>query len=181
MGFAVSWLAVRGKAQQDVLSQLRLRETPDRERVPESDIVASTLPSGWYLVFYSRDPTSLNMPMLAAISSGAEVITCAVEEHAMVSIAEGWRDGIKVWSVSHDSERGLTDLDTTGALPIAFSSIRDELLEKQNRAGAKSDVDYVFDVPVELARNETGFRHDADFDEFEVDPFVVLGRAIPAE
>ena len=181
MGFSISWLAVRGKAQQDVLSQLRLRETPNRERLPESEIVASALSSGWYLVFYSRDPTSLNVPMLAALSAGAEVICCAVEEHAMVSITEGWKDGIKVWSVSHDSERGLTDLDATGVLPIAFASISDGLLAKQNTAGAKSDVDYVFDVPVELARHETGFRHDADFDEFEVDPFVVLERATPAE
>jgi hypothetical protein len=114
-------------------------------------------------------------PILQGLSGGCEVITGDVEEHVMVSIATGWKDGRRVWSVTHDGQRDMEHLQTEGDLPAAFTSIRDRLRSEQQTAGGrKADVDYTFDVPVELAQTLTGYRHDADIPGAGADPFEVL-------
>jgi hypothetical protein len=176
MGFAVSWLAIRGKEPPVVLGELSLTQTAAREWIPESEVVGCVLPSGWYVIFYNGvDIPSLETAALARISLGAELVTCVLEEHAMVSLASAWRNGTQVWYVVHDSERGLSHLDTEGQLPPGFAGIRDANLAKQKASGGDaSNVDYCFDIPVELAQHVCGFRHDDDFDEAETEPFVVL-------
>ena len=93
----------------------------------------------------------------------------------MVSVATGWKDGRRVWSVTHDAQRDMEHLQTEGELPAAFTSIRDRLRSEQQRAGgSKADVDYIFDVPVELAQLLTGYRHDADIPGADAELFEVL-------
>ena len=53
----------------------------------------------------------------------------------------------------------------------SFAAIADDLQKKQRERG---DADYLFDIPVELARVLTGFRHDAG--DYPVDRFEVLER-----
>jgi len=112
---------------------------------------------------------------LQRLSAGCEVVTGDVEEQVMVSVATGWKDGQRVWSVTHDAQRDLEHLQTEGELPAAFTNIRDRLRSEQQKAGGrKADVDYIFDVPVELAQTLTGYRHDADIPGAGTDPFEVL-------
>ena len=95
----------------------------------------------------------------------------------MVSVATGWKDGQRVWSVTHDAQRDMEHLQTEGELPAVFTSIRDRLRSEQQKAGGrKADVDYIFDVPVELAQTLTGYRHDADIPGAGTDPFEVLAE-----
>jgi hypothetical protein len=97
------------------------------------------------------------------------------EEHVMVSVATGWKDSQRVWSVTHDAQRDMEHLQAEGALPAAFASIRDRLCSEQQTAGGrKADVDFIFDVPVKLAQTLTGYRHDADIPGAGADPFEVL-------
>jgi hypothetical protein len=149
MGFSVSWLAIRGKEPRMVLRELSLTETAAKEWLPESDVVGCSLASGWYVVFYN-------------------------EEHAMVSVASGWQNGTQLWHIVHDSECGLSHLDTAGVLPPGFAEIRDAQRAKQDAYRGAANVDYYFDIPVEVAKLVCGFRHDDDFDEAEIEPFVVL-------
>src|SRR5437870_3552125 len=99
MGFSASWLAIRGKPSTTVLDELGLRGTGeyDRSAYPP-DPWGANLPGGWYLVFGNRCDFVDALP-LEQLSGGAEMITCAVEEHVMVSWAAGWNDGEIVWSV----------------------------------------------------------------------------------
>jgi hypothetical protein len=46
----------------------------------------------------------------------------------MFSKAAVWRAGGEVWSVVHDSEKGVRHLEARGHLPSEFASIRDRLL-----------------------------------------------------
>ena len=47
MGFHVSWLATRGVSPESVHTHLKLRETADKEYVPESEVTGVLLPSNW--------------------------------------------------------------------------------------------------------------------------------------
>lgn len=175
MGFAISWLAIKGKEPPVALGELGLTQTAVREWIPELEVVGCTLPSGWYVIFYNGVgiPT-LETPALARTSLGAELVTCELEEHVMVSAASAWRNGTQLWYVAHNSTRDLSHLDTAGQLPAGFTRIRDAQLAKQSASGGASSVDYCFDIPVEVARHVCGFRHDDNFDEAETEPFVVL-------
>ena len=93
----------------------------------------------------------------------------------MVSAAAGWKDGQRVWSVTHDAQRDVEHLQAEGELPAAFAGIREQLCSEQQTAGGrKADVDFIFDVPVKLAQTLTGYRHDADIPGAGADPFEVL-------
>ena len=52
--------------------------------------------------------------------------------------------------------------------------------EQQKAGGRKADVDYIFDVPVELAQTLAGYRHDADIPGAGTDPFEVLAETSPS-
>jgi hypothetical protein len=182
MGFSIAWVAVRGRFHSAVLAELGLRGTGQYEEFPESPLACACLPTGWFLVFDNRCELPDPLP-LARLSAGAEVVTCFVEEHVMVSAAGGWRGGRQVWSIRHEAEKSISHLAAAGELPPVFASIRDEQLKKQASAGGeRAGVDYVFDVPVEVAKALTGFRHDtypddADTAAAPVEKFEVLIRA----
>jgi len=96
----------------------------------------------------------------------------------MASNASCWKNGSLVWSVEHDSNKGIKHLSTKGNLPDSFQAIRTRHFEEQdsdkNRyktADGETSADYIFDIPIEQAKELTGFRHDeesgAEGDAFE--------------
>lgn len=183
MGFSLSWAAVKGSTPAAVLEALALRGTGATEEIPESEITGAKLPGGWYLVVSQRDCLEFTKDkVLEQLSRLGEVITCFVEEHVMCSCAACWRGGQRVWSVYHDSggRSGNLHLDIKGEPPPAFAEIRGRLMSEQEAAGGKkAGVDFVFDVPVELARSVAGYRHDHDIPELSKLAFEVLTRAQP--
>jgi hypothetical protein len=70
-----------------------------------------------------------------------------------------------VW---HDPQnKGIYDLDYRGETPDSFESLRNQIFKKQDEEGGdKADVDLVFDIPLLLASEFTGFKHDEDRDCF---------------
>ena len=112
MGFHVSWIVVRGKTPAMVRRELGLTETDAREFVPESEVTAALLPSGWYMVFFNDlMAAELEDHRLAELSRGADVMMFVVEEASMVSLARGFAGGQRAWEVVHDSSHGLEHLD----------------------------------------------------------------------
>ena len=92
----------------------------------------------------------------------------------MYSSATSWQRGRRLWSVEHDAQKALEDLDVQGDPPQEFAAIRDELFAKQT----DESCDYIFDIPVELARTVTGYRHDRNIG-LPKDAFEVLVRTHP--
>lgn len=177
----MSWAAVKGGTAESIHDALSLRSTGAREEIPESDITGAELPFGWYLVTSNRDGLQLTADAtLTRISRVGEVVMCFVEEHVMCSFAARWREGQHVWSVCHDAQRGVENLEVDGDPPASFIAIRDRLLAQQTAAGGQAaDVDYIFDIPVELAHSLTGYRHDQDIPGMPKDAFEVLVRTTP--
>lgn len=162
MGESVGWLAVRGVPPAEVLEALELVRT-DAPDTTDAEWTGVLLPDGWYVVVSRAGVDPLVDPArLARLSAGAgELVACFLEEHVMCSTTFAWRSGAEVWSVDHDpaEEAGLR---ATGKVPPAFRSLRKAAEARQAEEDAgRQQVDFLFDVPIELARLVTGFAHDA--------------------
>lgn len=175
MGYSLSWLAIKGGTPETVHALLQLRPTGKTEDFPESDVVGAELPVGWYVVVFNKEV--IRDGVLKQASASSDVVCCFVEEHEMISSVSEWRSGTSVWSVSHDAQNGIFHLEVTGEVPPGLAKIREKLTEEQNRhGGVKSEVDYIFDIPIELAKSLTGFRHDQDVTGMPRDAFHILSR-----
>ncbi|WP_152971555.1 hypothetical protein [Xanthomonas arboricola] len=179
MGFAISWLAVSGKAPQQVLQELQLHRTGETEEFPESPVSSAQLPTGWFLVFANRFASPLVADgSLQQLSSGCTVISCQVEEHMMFSSATCYSNGKNNWHVAHDAQESIYHLSANGDLPPEFNDIYASLKQEQDDAGGdKSDVDYIHDVPVSLAKAITSFKHDQDIQGNSPEPFEILASS----
>jgi hypothetical protein len=176
MGFALHWAALKGGNLESICSVFKLRPTGRREEIPESDIVGVELPTGWSLVLFHRK--TIKERHLEELSKFGEVVSCFVEEHVMFSTASGWKYGGVTWSAIHDCNKGLSHLEVEGPAPPAIDETRQRLLAAQNAGGGeKAEVDYLFDAPVEIARQLTGFRHDQDVPGMTGEVFHVLEPA----
>jgi hypothetical protein len=152
MGFSISWVAIKGKPKTAVLSELGLRATGGIESVSDWPIGGSELPGGWYLLFLDE---------LAHPFTEEDVLSKLSEEHVMASAAFAYQNGKKVWDVTHESELGKRHLLESGQLPSEYLQVRDTLIKEQDVGDREAHgVDYIWDIPVTLAYEVVGFRHD---------------------
>jgi hypothetical protein len=165
MGASLSWFAIRGKTPEAVLQDFGLKNVGKEYR--KTPFCGGILPSGWYLVIHARH--EFTHDEVRRVSRGAEVVACFVEEHVMVSRAAGWKDSQQIWSVTHDSEQGGDHLEVQGRPPAAFDVIRDRLTKEQAK-DEEGDVDFIFNIPVDLTLEITGYSHEVrpeiTFDNF---------------
>jgi hypothetical protein len=160
MGFSISWIGFRGISKAEVLSRTSLRDTGVLDDALESPFSIAEFPDGW-IILHSNDFNYASPEKVARLSSGCRVIACLIEEHVMFSAAACFEDANNVWSIVHDSERGIYALETTGYLPAEFAAARDQLSKEQDdNGGDKSDVDFIFDVPLDTAAAICGYKHD---------------------
>lgn len=173
MGFSLSWTAVPAVARGELLSILSLKPTGTIEEVPEAAASGIDLSTGWYVVLQNHvEMTPVTSADLAQLSRSVGVIACFVEEHVMVSWARGWSAGALAWSVYHNLQVGSRHLEASGDLPPEYPAVRDRLLAEQDQSPGM--VNYVFDVPVALAEQLIGFRHDVTPPGRGDRPFEVL-------
>lgn len=162
MGWSLSWAALKGGDVQTVCSLLNLRQTGNREGIAKSKIDGTALPTGWFVVVFNR--TEIKDATLEKLSQAGEVVSCFVEDHVMFSSASYWKDGQRLWRVSHTGEYGdVLNLETSGQLPAEFEAIRMKQFAKQEQEATSAHdlkVDHVYDIPALLAKKATGFQHD---------------------
>jgi hypothetical protein len=175
MGYSLSWAAVKKGNAEAIHSILGLNASNTFEEIPESEVDGTSLPSGWYLVLFNQE--EMDDAILKKLSDLGEVVYCFVEDHVMFSCASGWENGQCVWSVTHDCNLGRYHLQVGGIAPPFLENIRAKLVAKQDAAGGeKANVDYIYDVAAELAKNLTGFRHDQDTPGMAGNAFQVLEK-----
>jgi hypothetical protein len=170
MGHSLCFLAVRGKVSHLILSELNLRRTGEREKIPESRITGVELPSGCYVVIMQQETELLHDAVLSQMSLECECVACFVDEHAMVSSSVGWKNGRKMWTATHDAQQGRDHLKLRGEFPSLFGPILENGKAKQKADGP----DYLFDVPIALARELSGFSYDKEIPGLNGEPYEVL-------
>ncbi len=176
MGYSISWMAVKDKSSEKILELLGLAETIEIEAYPSSKYNATQFPGDWYFVWFNRcESPYVKKDVLGLLSESCSVVVCVVEEHVMYSRAEFWENGVQVWQVIHDAQQGLYDLQVSGSIPESFDSLKSRIFSKQEEEGGESaGVDYIFDVPTELLRGITNFKHDEETEELKGVQYKVL-------
>jgi hypothetical protein len=177
MGFDISWLAVKGKNQQIILDQMGLDKTNSFGEFFDHPVTGFSLPDGWYLIVMD-DRANKYIPdeLLAKMSAGCIITTCQIEEYTMYSSVAQWENGKLSWAVVHDGDKAKDDLTVTGTPPEAFGAIRDDYAEsqKEDDEAGEEEVDWYFEIPLELAKQITGFKHDEVLPGIPEDGFEIL-------
>ena len=101
----------------------------------------------------------------------------------MYSSAEFWKLGRRIWRVAHDAQRSIRHLQAEGDLPSRYSQILSQARTEQDKeeAGSDDEVDFFFEVPLRLAQDLVGFKHDEESAGVDEDAFTVLESANPAK
>jgi hypothetical protein len=162
MGYSIAYVAFQNKSREEVLALTGLADTGEVDGANESPVAGASLPNGWYVLFLNDYDHPLIAPRaLLAFSRVCRLLACQVEEHVMASSAAGYESGQRIWSTTHQSDKGRYNLEVQGSPPESFGAVRAALVKKQDDAGGeKADVDYVFDIPVELVTQLCSYRYD---------------------
>jgi len=89
--------------------------------------------------------------------------------------ASAWSNGREVWSMQHDgNDAAVMDLAVQGSPPESFNALRERCVAQQAADGGKDNVDYVFEIPLELAKSIVGFKHDEITSEIDSESFWAL-------
>jgi hypothetical protein len=174
MGYSIAWVAIRGTPIDQALIATGLSSTSVLAEYASKPFTGQALPSGWYLLVATRcDSPLISNKVLAELSSGGQVIGCSIEEHVMFSSAEFWQGGQNLWKVEHSSENGLRHIHSTGAPP---DSLKEVVAEANREQDKDSEVDCFFEVPLILARELCGFKHDETCDGLNYEQFLVYSK-----
>lgn len=165
MGFKIAWCAVRGVSPEVVHEVFELGSLgrAGEHEVIDDDVYGIALPE-WYVVVANTSYRAARpyyvetMPFDVITQRGAEALGCHVHETTMISGAMGWSEGVERWRLYHDGgQEGVGHLEVSGTPPEALGPIERALRQKQEGV---SKVDYVFDIPVDVAHALVGYRHD---------------------
>ena len=178
MGFAIAWCAVPEAEGDAFLNRLGLLDTGETEEIPESLIGVARLDSGWRLLWYNEyDCPFLGEEQRREHSKHHDLLFCLVEEHCMVSSSELWSGGSRKWWISHEGIDGPKGLDFSGDPPANFQQIKAEMeAEQEKQGGTAADVDYIFEIPLLVAKALTGFKHDEACPHVINDEFKIMTR-----
>ena len=173
MSRPVSWIAFEGLDRAEILRRTNLSDTGEPDAFNEADWSLGRFPSGWYFL-WANDLDDVSPDRLQQLSAGCRVLACSVDEVEMKSSARLYAEGDVTWAIVHDATVSPMHLEMTGALPDELQEIRDVLVAAQESSGAgHADVDYIFDIPIELAHVTCGFDADLDTEDL-LEPFTRL-------
>jgi hypothetical protein len=182
MGWGGSWVAARGVPREKFFELLRLRPTGVSTADEDWGIAGGVLDSGWCIAI--RDGREV-FPLfgeedIARASKGAEAVYCQFEEHTMEAAAEYWRDGVRVWSVFREMGGPYAPLTVSGKPPPSYEARRKALFDKQKAAGGEqATVDYIYDLPHELAEELTGFTYDLSVQDLKFEVLAEMPARAP--
>ena len=176
MGFSLAWFAAQGIDGDTFLERAGFTDTGEVDEYFEQDHSGGELPGGWYVIVTS-DLGLLAPDKLGQWSAGGRLVAAVVHEGSMNSLATEWKDGRQIWSVSHDGSEGGDQLAVEGELPAVFEELKHEADAAQKESEKEGGgVDFVFDIPLDLAAEITGFRHDEMGFDDDIPPFTALER-----
>jgi hypothetical protein len=175
VGASVAWLAVETEDSPALFEAAQVEPNEGLDSHSQGSISGGRLKGGWFLLLgQGCDHRVVAPELLAALSQHFACVACSVEEHVMFSSAAYWKAGREIWSLTHDAQKGKYDLAVEGELPASFEELRRRVFQEQETEDTgQATVDYVFELPLLLAKELTGFKHDDDpRGRFEVAPVV---------
>jgi hypothetical protein len=187
MADALTWIAVKGTPQERLRTVLGLKPTGRSSPGFDWEFGGASLANDWQLIVhgFENETGGFSEAELRDLSAHGSLVLCVVDEYSLCSRTSGWTRGREAWGVTHDgTDPSGVHLAVTGELPPAYETIRARIYEEKNDAdraaeqgadgGHGLEVDLIFEIPSDLARELTGFRHDDP--ETERPPLEVLTR-----
>ena len=163
IGIGVSWLAIRGNTENTVLASLGLEKTGETEEVLENDW-STTRVRDWMVICSNSFGPRRFRDAVSKLSG--EVVICDVEEHVMFSSVVDFKNCTVIWRIVHDAQQANDHLLVEGNPPKSLARIQ---CEQYTRVKDDRDVDFIFDIPIRVAHEVVGFRHDEKVERaFEV-------------
>ena len=157
----ISWIGAQGASEAAVLETLGLEAMPDTNPGQWSDAEYSvrTFSNGW-VVIVGWDSLNLetDLPLVAEATPGL-VVGCHATTVVMYSEVRAYQDGKPLWSAVHDPDEDADDLAVTGEPPARLDELLAAAKDQQN---GRDEVDFIFDVPIDLAAHLTGFHPNED-------------------
>jgi hypothetical protein len=157
MGFKISWIGFDGPSKAEVLVIAGLRDTGQPDEFNETPLSGAEFPGGWFILF-ANNFDFVTPRRLSQLSANCRIVACQLHEGVMVSAAHGYERGNRLWELTHNGQEGVDDLSISGSPPPSFDAIRRRLAQEQE--STTGDVDYIFDIPVEVAGSICNYRHD---------------------
>ena len=156
MGFRISWLAKQA-SKGSLLTELGFSDTGVPDEANEAPFSVAELPTGWAVV-WSNDASWANIALCEPLGWRSPVVSCWVNETTMVSMIN-YFDGDDYWFVGHDA---AYDRSIEGEVRPEFQDIVNRLSAEQaaSEGSEPEAIDYMFDIPIEIAQRITGYRHD---------------------
>jgi hypothetical protein len=159
MGTAFSWVSTATLPPAEVLAALNLEDTGAAVGAGECEIAGAALPQGGYVVVANAFWHALIHPAkLAALSLKATVAGCAESENVNASTAFLWRDGERIWQLTHLLDEGAGHLEIEGDAPAQTASLLEQAIARHRTEG----YDAVYGVAAAVAKSCTGFRYGED-------------------
>ena len=172
MGISLAWVAVQGLPPDEALLRLSLARTGRSAASPFHGVAGRALPNGWFLITGGGcDHRIASAASVAALSSGCRAVACAIEEHVNFASSELWQDGERVWQVQHQGDEDSEDMSFEGQVPQRFQEL---LATVEPEDSSNLNGHFHMDIPLLLAKEISGFRHDEIDEEFEKVPLEEL-------
>lgn len=174
MGISLAWVAVKEGDADTILARLGLERTgrhdgyPFNSRAPHAHPLAG---GGLLVAALGCDHPIAGASSMASLSAGCEAVSCAIEEHVNYAACELWRDGARVWQVSYLGSEEPEEFSHEGALPARFYDL---LAHVEPEDSDNFEGYFLMDIPLILAKDFAGYRHDDDDPAFDAVPFEAL-------
>jgi hypothetical protein len=166
VGFSVSWIALKDLPLTEAALAFGLTSSDQSGETFDYEVSGANV-GDWTVLVFNDVNTALAEEELVRLSRRDDVVVVHVHETTMMQTSEMWRQGRQVWSVWHDTLQGERNLEEEGEFPPAYDEIKQRLFAQQDEEDAgDAAVDFVSEIPIELAAQVTGFRHDRMGAEF---------------
>lgn len=174
MGFRICYLATNA-SPEELSEALNLVIGDPAPEMPDGEWwIAKLKRSGW-TILWSEDKGfgESTVEKIAELSRKYATYICEVNETVMWSSAAFWKDGQQIWKVTHAGDgEDIFDLSETGALPDGYLNLKQTHTLAQQNDG--DDVDHIFEVPLDLAALDFGFRHESYLKQKDVESFLTI-------
>ncbi len=184
MGFRVSWVARRGSSSAELLDAVGCKLTGERHKFPDVGFYLLQLPGDedgpWSVLIAdgSENFTSLSSTHAESQSLGGESIYFWCSDTSMSTEMSCHRNGRRVWAIEYDCEdekkRPLLDGDIPPVAKTLLAALEDEQRVSDEEGGG---ADHIYDLTAALGRALVGFRHDADAETDDPEPYQVLAHS----
>ena len=186
MGFNISWLAFKGCERSSVLKRVGLVANGVVSDYPKGMECGSALPDNGYLLFLNHPKHAFTQPSkLDVLSAECEIVGCQVQEFNTSSAVFYWKNGVRIWSVVHDAEKNIRNLEIIGSPPAELESLRHEANKLQDLERKPFSffglgglrLDHFVDVPIDLATKLVGYNHSKIIQPWGVAKYEILELA----